>query len=89
VRSIQKLRNVNPHCGCGRQAEIRKRRVTTADARYTQEYLAEAIVFGLLAKPRSGIGNSDEAVPDFVVAYNLPDALEKILFEDIRLESRT
>ena len=88
VCSIQELRDVNTHCGRGRQAEIRKRRVAPADTRYSQKYLAEAIGFGLLAKLRSGIGNGDEAVPHFVVADNLPDAVEKILFEDIRLESR-
>src|SRR5713101_2660273 len=83
---IQKLFNVDTHCGCRGKAKVRERRIATTDAGDAQKDFAKAIMFRFLAEFGPRISDRDEAITDLFVADNLSCSLEKILLEDIRFQ---
>ncbi len=81
--------NVEPHDRGRHHAEVRERRVTTADARHAKEDVTEAVRLGEFLKLGSRVGDGDELTTCPVHADSLLDQLEEVLLEDVGLERRS
>src|SRR5262249_46284992 len=86
VRGLQKLRNVQAHDSRWNHAEVRKGRVSAANARNTRINLPEFVCFGDLLHLGAGIRDRDEVAADLVRAYLRFHTFEEVLLEDIWLE---
>ena len=86
LRALQKFLDIESHQRRGHHAEVRKRRIASADAGQPEEDVAEVVALGDLLHLRAGIGDGDEAAAGFVRADSLLHALKEILLEDVGLE---
>src|SRR5712692_10375662 len=85
-RALQKLAGVDAHRGGGNHAEVRERRIASADGWQAIENVAEAIALGDQLHLRTRIGDRDEVAARLVGAHGLPYAFEEVLLVDVGLQ---
>ena len=71
-RALEELAGVEAHGRGGNHAEVRERRVASADGRQAIENVAEAVALGDLLHLRAGVGDRDKVAARLVFCCQLP-----------------